>query len=121
MREAGDARSIAKRRTPEEADLPPNAPRRAELEARLLGPDFDELHHSLEQALGAGGQFLARLASDDPNDGTTWRYDVVRDALTAAADPYFARVLGLYWVHKLANKTERFDYKVEADVAGRRR
>ena len=99
-REAGDARSIAKRRMPEEADLPPNAPRRAELEARLLGPDFDELHDSLEQALGAGGQFVARLASDDPDDGTTWRYDVVRDALTAAADPYFARVLGLYWVHR---------------------
>ena len=88
---------------------------------RLLGPDFDELHHSLEQALGAGGQFFARLASDDPDDGTTWRYDVVRDALTAAADPYFARVLGLYWVHTLANKTERFDYKLEADVAGGRR
>ena len=114
-REAGDARSIAKRRIPEEADLPPNAPRRTALEVRLLGPDFDELHHSLEQALGAGGQFFARLASDDPDDGTTWRYDVVRDALTAAADPYFARVLGLYWVHTLANKTERFDYKLEAE------
>jgi hypothetical protein len=113
--ETGDARSIAKQRIPEEAELPPNAPRRAALEARLLGPDFEDLHHSLEQALGSGGQFFARLASDDPEDGTTWRYDVVRDALTAAADPYFARVLGLYWVHKLASKTERFDYKVEAD------
>jgi len=112
--EPGDPREVAKRRLPEEAQLPPNAPRREALEKRLLGPDFDELRTSLEQALGGGGQFFARLASDDPDDGTSWRYDVVRDALTAAADPYFARVLGLYWVHVLDNKTDRFDYKVEA-------
>ena len=113
-REAGDARSIAKNRLPEAADLPPGAPTRAELEARLLGADFEELHQSLEQALGGGGQFIARLASDDPEDGTSWRYDVVRDALTAAADPYFARVLGLYWVHAPTTPPERFDYMVEA-------
>ena len=113
-REAVDAHAIAKNRLPEEADLPPGAPRRAELEARLLGPDFDELHQSLEQALGAGGQFIARLASDDPDDGTNWRYDVVRDALTAAADPYFARVLGLYFVHRPDTPPQRFDYMVEA-------
>ncbi len=112
--EDGDARDVALRRLPEEADLPPKAPRRAELEARLLGPDFDELRASLEQALGSGGQFVTRLASDDPHDGTSWRYDVVRDALTAAADPYFARVLGLYWVHRPDDETARYDYKIEA-------
>jgi hypothetical protein len=110
----GDARSIAKNRIPQEAELPPAAPRRAELEQRLLGADFDELHHSLEQAIGSGGQLVVRLASDDPGDGTSWRYDVVRDALTAAADPYFARVLGLYWVHKPSTPPQRFDYMVEA-------
>ena len=112
--EPGDPREIASRRLPEVAQLPPNAPRREALEKRLLGPEFDELRTALEQALGGGGQFSARLASDDPDDGTGWRYDVVRDALTAAADPYFARILGLYWVHVLANKADRFDYKVEA-------
>ncbi len=112
--EDGDARDVARRRLPAEADLPPNAPRRAELEARLLGPDFDELRVSLEQALGSGGQFVTRLPSDDPDDGTSWRYDVVRDALTASADPYFARVVGLYWVHRPDDKTARYDYKIEA-------
>ena len=113
-REPGDARAIAKRRIPEEVDLPPNAPRRATLESRLLGLEFDELHKSLEQALGSGGQFFAQIPSDNPEDGTTWRYDVVRDALTAAIDPYFARVLGLCWVHRPSNAGERFDYKIEA-------
>lgn len=113
-REAGQAREVALRRLPEEAELPPNAPRRDELERRLLGPDFEDLRKSLEQALGGGGQFFVRLAADDPDDATTWRYDVVRDALTAAADPYFARVLGLYWVHKHDDKTVRYDYKLEA-------
>jgi hypothetical protein len=112
--EDGDAREVARRRLPDEADLPPEAPRRAELEARLLGPDFDELRDSLEQALSSGGQFVTRLPADDPNDGTSWRYDVVRDALTAAADPYFARVLGLYWVHRPDDKMARSDYKIEA-------
>lgn len=112
--EPGTARDVARGRLPDEADLPPEAPRRAELEARLLGPDFDELGESLERALDSGGQFVTRLPADDPDDGTTWRYDVVRDALTAAADPYFARVLGLYWVHRLGNATERYDYKIEA-------
>jgi hypothetical protein len=112
--EDGDARDVARRRLPDEADLPPSAPRRADLEARLLGPDFDELRASLEQALGSGGQFISRLPSDDPDDATSWRYDVVRDALTAAADPYFARVIGLYWVHRPDDTTARYDYKIEA-------
>ena len=89
-----DARAIAKSRIPSQSELPAGAPTRAALERRLLGADFDELHRALEQAIGAGGHFLQRLVSDDPTDGTSWRYDVVRDALTAAADPYFARVLG---------------------------
>ncbi len=113
-REPGGAREVALRRLPEEAELPPNAPRRAALEQCLLGPDFDELRKSLEQALDGGGQFLARLPADNPDDGTTWRYDVVRDALTAAADPYFARLIGLYWVHKHGDKTARHDYMLEA-------
>ena len=112
--EDGTARDVARGRLPDESDLPANAPRRAHLEARLLGPGFDELRESLEQALGSGGQFVTRLASDDPDDGTSWRYDVVRDALTAAADPYFARIIGLYWVHRPDDSTARFDYKVEA-------
>jgi hypothetical protein len=112
--EAGSARDVARGRLPDEADLPPNAPRRADLEARLLGADFNELRVALEQALGSGGQFVTRLASDDPDDATSWRYDVVRDALTAAADPYFARILGLYWVHRPDDATARYDYKVEA-------
>ena len=111
--EAGEAREVARARLPDEADLPAMAPRRAELEARLLGRDFDELRDSLARALDLGGQFVARLPSDDPDDGTSWRYDVVRDALTAAADPYFARILGLYWVHQGA-AADRFDYKIEA-------
>jgi hypothetical protein len=115
--EPGDARSVAKNRIPQEAELPPDAPRRADLEQRLLGGDFDELHQSLEQAIGTGGQFIVRLASDDPDDGTSWRYVVVRDALTAAADPYFARVLGLYWVHTPSTPPQRFDYMVEATWA----
>ncbi len=109
----GKARDVARERLPEEADLPPAAPRRADLEARLLGSDFDELRESLERALDGGGQFVTRLAADDSEDGTTWRYDVVRDTLTAAADPYFARIVGLYWVHEPGNATERYDYKIE--------
>jgi hypothetical protein len=112
--EAGSARDVAKGRLPEQADLPPLAPARADLETRLVGPDFDELRTSLEQALIAGGQLVTRIASEDPEDGTTWRYDVVRDALTAAADPYFARVLGLYWVHREQDANARYDYKIEA-------
>lgn len=111
--ESGDALEVARRRLPEDDELPPGAPRRDELEKRLLGPDFEELRKGLEQALGGGGQLLLSLAADDPEDPTTWRYDVVRDALTAAADPYFARVLGLYWVHKLEDE-KRYDYKLEA-------
>jgi hypothetical protein len=110
----GSARDVARGRLPKAAELPPDAPTRAELEARLLGPEFDELRESLEQALDSGGQFVTRLPADDPDDGMTWRYDVVRDALTAAADPYFARVLGLYWVHRSDDATARHDYKVEA-------
>lgn len=112
--EPGGARELALRRLPADAELPPDAPRRETLEKRLLGADFDDLRKSLEQALGGGGQFLARIAADDPSDRTSWRYDVVRDALTAAADPYFARVLGLYWVHKPDDASARFDYKLEA-------
>jgi hypothetical protein len=112
--EEGGARDVARRRLPDEGDLPSNAPRRTELEARLLGPDFDELQASLQQALGSGGQFVTRLQSDDPDDGTSWRYDFVREALTAAADPYFARLIGLYWVHQLNDRTARHDYKIEA-------
>lgn len=112
--EPGDPRDVAARRLPEESQLPPDAPRRDALEKRLLGDAFDELRATLEQALGAGGQLFARLASDDPEDGTNWRFDAVRDALTAAADPYFARIVGLYHVHRLDPKTDRFDYKVEA-------
>lgn len=112
--EEGGARDVARRRLPDETDLPPNAPRRSGLEARLLGPDFDELRVSLERALNGGGQFVARLPADDPDDGMTWRYDVVRDALTAAADPYFARLVGLYWVHEPDDGTARYDYKIEA-------
>ncbi|MCD2441546.1 hypothetical protein LQ757_04560 [Agromyces sp. SYSU K20354] len=110
----GDARDVARSRLPDEADLPPDAPRRADLEARLLGPDFDELRTALEQAVAGGGQFIVRLASDDPDDESSWRYDVVRDVLTAAADPYFARVVGLAFVHRPDDDTERYDYKVEA-------
>ena len=119
----GTARDVARARLPDEADLPPQAPRRAALEARLLGTDFDELQTSLEQALDGGGQLVARLPSDDPDDRTTWRYDVVRDALTAAADPYFARILGLYWVHRETNPNLRYDYKIEAawPIDGERR
>ena len=109
-----DAHAVAKQRLPEASDLPPKAPTRTELEQRLLGTDFDELHRALEQAMGGDGQFFARLTSADPADATTWRYDVVRDALTAAADPYFARILGLYWVHKPDDASQRFDYMVEA-------
>jgi hypothetical protein len=112
--EPGTARDVGRGRLPDDADLPPDAPTRAELETRLLGPDFEELREALERALDSGGQFVTRLAADDPEEGTTWRYDVVRDALTAAADPYFARVLGLYWVHRPDDTTERYDYKVEA-------
>lgn len=112
--ETGTARDVAGGRLPEDADLPADAPTRGELEARLLGPDFEELREALEQALDSGGQLVIRLAADDPDEETTWRYDVVRDALTAAADPYFARVLGLYWVHPPDDTTERYDYKVEA-------
>jgi hypothetical protein len=109
-----DPRDVAAGRLPKESQLPPDAPRRDALEKRLLGAAFDELRVTLEQALGAGGQFLKRLASDDPDDGTSWRFDAVRDVLTAAADPYFARLVGLYHVHRLDPKTDRFDYKVEA-------
>ena len=112
--EAGTAREVAKGRLPEQAELPTGAPTRAELEARLLGADFDELRTALEGALNAGGQFVSRLPAEDSGDGTSWRYDVVRDALTAAADPYFARVLGLYWVHREKDPNARYDYKIEA-------
>jgi hypothetical protein len=112
--EAGSAADVAKRRLPDQADLPPLAPTRADLDARLLGPDFDELRASLEDALNAGGQLVTRLRAEDSGDGTSWRYDVVRDALTAAADPYFARVLGLYWVHREKDPNVRYDYKIEA-------
>ncbi|SFR94938.1 hypothetical protein SAMN04487846_1056 [Microbacterium sp. cf046] len=107
-------RAVASARLPDAADLPPGAPTRAELDARLLGADFDELSTSLEKVLSGGGQFVTRLAADDIDDGTTWRYDVVRDAVTAAADPYFARILGLYWVHHPIDATARHDYRVEA-------
>jgi hypothetical protein len=112
--EAATARDVAAARLPEEADLPPRAPTLAELRTRLLGADFEDLRRSLEQTLDAGGQLVGRLPSDDPADGTTWRYDVVRDALTAAADPYFARVLGVYWVHREKDPNARHDYKIEA-------
>jgi hypothetical protein len=112
--EAGSARDVAKNRLPEQADLPAGAPTRLELEKQLLGADFDELRASLEHALDAGGQLVTRLPAEDPEDGTTWRYDVVRDALTAAADPYFARVLGLYWVHPEQDPNARHDYMIEA-------
>lgn len=112
--ERGSARDVARNRLPQESQLPPAAPRRPDLEARLLGQDFDELRASLEEALANGGQLVTRLAPDDPNDGTTWRYDVIRDALTASVDPYFARVVGLYWVHRPDDQTARFDYMIEA-------
>ncbi len=110
----GDPRQIAADRLPTAARLPVDAPSRQALEQRLLGADFDELVDALAQALDGGGQFVTRLASDDPEDGSSWRYDVVRDALTAAADPYFARVLGLYWVHRPGDPAGRFDYRIEA-------
>jgi hypothetical protein len=111
----GDPLEMAKERLPEEGDLPPGAPTRDELIERLLGPDFEELTKALKQLLDNGGQLTERLPSDDPEDSTTWNYDVVRDALTAAADPYFARILGLYWVHKDEEQDQRFDYKLEAN------
>lgn len=114
QRESGTARDVAKGRLPKKEDLPPGAPPLEALEARLLGADFDELRKALEQALSSGGTFFTQLPSDDLQEPATWRYDVVRDALTAAADPYFARVLGLYWVHQVTDKTARFDYKIEA-------
>jgi hypothetical protein len=110
----GSARTVAKSRLPDAADLPGGAPTRAELDARLLGPDFDELRTSLDKVLSAGGQFVTRLDADDADDGTTWRYDVVRDAVTAAVDPYFARILGLYFVHRPSDQTVRSDYRIEA-------
>jgi hypothetical protein len=111
---AGTARDLAKGRLPDAADLPAGAPTRAELDARLLGADFDELHASLQKVLSGGGQFVTRLDADDPDDGTSWRYDVVRDVVTAAIDPYFARILGLYVVHRPSDPTTRSDYRIEA-------
>lgn len=110
--EPGGAREVASNRLPREDELPPGAPTREELEKRLLGQDFDELRRALEQALDGGGQLVERLAADDSEDTTEWTQDVVRDALTAAADPYFARILGLYWVDRLEDD-KRYDYKLE--------
>lgn len=109
-----DPRDVAARRLPSEAELPPGAPRRIALEKRLLGNAFDELRETLEHALGSGGQFLQKLSADNPDDNTSWRFDAVRDVVTAAADPYFARIVGLYHVHRAEPTNSRFDYKVEA-------
>jgi hypothetical protein len=112
---SGRARDVALARLPEAGALPPDAPTREALEKRLLGPEFDDLRKALGQALTGGGQFVEQVPSDDAEDATSWRHDVVRDALTAAADPYFARILGLYWVDVPDDPDATFDYKVEAD------
>lgn len=113
--EAGSARDVALARLPDKDALPPGAPTREALEKRLLGADFDDLRTSLERAVAQGGQLVEHLPSEDPEDATSWRHDAVRDALTAAADPYFARILGLYRVHLPADPDATFDYKIEAE------
>lgn len=113
--EAGSARDVALARLPGNDALPPGAPTREALEKRLLGADFDDLRKSLERALAEDGQLVEQLPSDNSDDATSWRHDAVRDALTAATDPYFARILGLYWVHLPDHPDATFDYKIEAE------
>lgn len=113
-REPGQARDVALSRLPDQADLPPLAPTKAATVTRLLGSAFGDLRAALESALNDGITFTDRIPSDDIADPSAYRLDVVSDVLTAAADPYFARIVGLYWVHEFGEKKDRLDYKLEA-------
>ena len=113
-----DPLEVATKRLPDPAQLPPDAPRYDDLVDRLLGRTFDELRAMLEQMLDRASvqpPYLQeeRLEPDDKETPSTFTLQPLHQVLLGCTDPYFARVVGLYWVDTTGSGTR--DYKVEAE------
>ena len=111
----GSGRSIAKSRLPR-SRRPPQ--RRADPRAAWTPACSGRTSTSCTlRSRRCSAAAVSSSSASTPMTPTTARpggYDVVRDALTAAVDPYFARILGLYVVHRPSDPTGRFDYRIEA-------